>query len=206
MQAPRVKTPHPVHASASPLPCPPRWPCLRAGLSRGLRALIGCGGVALALLCATGAQAAPLHIRFSHVVAEDTPKGLAAHRFKVLVDQRSAGRIRVTVYPGARLYTDDDEMEALRLGAVEMLAPSLSKFGRVGFPEFELFDLPFLFDSMEAVRRITQGDIGARLLAQLGRQGMVGLGYLDNGFKQMSANRPLLTPADFKGLRMRVQS
>jgi C4-dicarboxylate-binding protein DctP len=168
-------------------------------------ALALCFGMGLTSLCATSAQAA-LHIRFSHVVAEDTPKGLAANRFKVLVDQRSAGRIRVTVYPDARLYRDDDEMEALRLGAVEMLAPSLSKFGRVGFPEFELFDLPFLFDSMEDVRRITQGQIGERLLAQLGRQGMVGLGYLDNGFKQMSANKPLLTPADFKGLRMRVQS
>ncbi len=172
-----------------------RWP----------QALALCCSIALSLLCASGAQAA-LHIRFSHVVAEDTPKGLAANRFKVLVDQRSAGRIRVTVYPDARLYRDDDEMEALRLGAVEMLAPSLSKFGRVGFPEFELFDLPFLFDNMDEVRRITQGDIGERLLAQLGRQGMVGLGYLDNGFKQMSANKPLLAPADFKGLRMRVQS
>ncbi len=146
-------------------------------------------------------------IRFSHVVAEDTPKGLAANRFQVLVNSDPpGGASAVTVYPDARLYRDDDEMEALRLGAVEMLAPSLSKFGRVGFPEFELFDLPFLFDSMEDVRRITQGEIGARLLAQLGRQGMVGLGYLDNGFKQMSANKPLLTPVDFKGLRMRVQS
>ena len=145
-------------------------------------------------------------IRFSHVVAEDTPKGLAANRFKALVEQRSDGRIRVDIYPGASRYNDNDEMEALRLGAVEMLAPSLSKFGRIGFPEFELFDLPFLFDSIDDVRRISQGPIGRRLLVQLGRQGLVGLGYFDNGFKQMSANRPLLEPTDFRGLRMRVQS
>ncbi|MBE2263322.1 MAG: TRAP transporter substrate-binding protein [Burkholderiaceae bacterium] len=145
-------------------------------------------------------------IRFSHVVAEETPKGLAANRFKALVEQRSDGRIRVDIYPGASRYNDNDEMEALRLGAVEMLAPSLSKFGRIGFPEFELFDLPFLFDSIEDVRRISQGPIGRRLLVQLGRQGLVGLGYFDNGFKQMSANRPLLEPTDFLGLRMRVQS
>ncbi len=153
----------------------------------------------------TGARA-ELLIRFSHVVARDTPKGLAVERFKQLVEQRSAGRIRVTVYPDGQLYGDLDEMEALRLGAVEMLAPSVSKFGRVGFPEFELFDLPFLFEQLQNVRRISQGSIGQRLLDSLSRQGMVGLGFFDNGFKQMSANRPLLTPQDFRGLRMRVQS
>lgn len=159
----------------------------------------------LLTLGGTPAQAALL-IRVSHVVAEETPKGLAMNRFKALVEQRSAGQIRVTIYPAAQLYRDHDEMEALRLGAVDILAPSLSKFGRIGFPEFELFDLPFLFDSVEQVRRITQGPIGQRLLARLGRQGVTGLGYLDNGFKHMSANRPLLEPADFKGLRMRIQS
>lgn len=158
----------------------------------------------LVLLGASSANAALL-IRISHVVAEETPKGLAMHRFKELVEQRSAGQIRVVVYPAGQLYGDHDEIEALRLGAVDMLAPSLSKFGRIGFPEFELFDLPFLFDSVQSVRRITQGPIGQRLLERLSRQGMTGLGYLDNGFKQMSANRPLLAPADFRGLRMRVQ-
>lgn len=153
-----------------------------------------------------GAANSELVIRFSHVVARDTPKGLAVERFKELLERSSAGRIRVAVYPAARLYSDLDEMEALRLGAVEMLAPSLSKFGRVGFPEFELFDLPFLFGQLQDVRRITQGPIGQRLLGSLTRQGMVGLGFFDNGFKQMSANRPLLAPRDFQGLRMRVQS
>ncbi len=145
-------------------------------------------------------------IRFSHVVARDTPKGLAVERFKSLVEQRSGGRIRVTVYPAARLYGDLDEMEALRLGAVEMLAPSLSKFGPIGFPEFELFDLPFLFERIADVHRVTEGEVGRRLLDSLQRQGLVGLGFFDNGFKQMSANRPLREPGDFKGLRMRVQA
>ncbi len=149
---------------------------------------------------------AELVIRFSHVVARDTPKGLAVERFKRLVEQSSGGQIRVVIYPAARLYGDLDEVEALRLGAVEMLAPSLSKFGRIGFPEFELFDLPFLFEQLPDVRRITQGPIGRRLLDSLSRQGLVGLGFFDNGFKQMSANRPLLAPKDFSGLRMRVQS
>ena len=145
-------------------------------------------------------------LRFSHVVAEETPKGLAAQRLKALVEQRSGGRIRVLLYPDGQLYGDQDEMQALQLGAVDMLAPSLSKFGRIGFPEFELFDLPFLFGHVADVRRITQGPLGQRLLQRLGRQGLTGLGFFDNGFKQMSANRPLLAPADFAGLRMRVQA
>ncbi len=145
-------------------------------------------------------------LRFSHVVAQETPKGLAAQRFKTLTEQRSDGRIQVLLYPDGQLYGDQDEIQALQLGAVDMLAPSLSKFGRIGFPEFELFDLPFLFGQVADVRRITQGPLGKRLLDRLGRQGLTGLGYFDNGFKQMSANRPLLAPADFAGLRMRVQA
>lgn len=163
--------------------------------------------LALAAVCLSWPAAARAErvIRFSHVVARDTPKGLAVERFRHLVEQASGGAIRVAVYPAARLYGDLDEMEALRLGAVEMLAPSLSKFGRIGFPEFELFDLPFLFEQLSDVRRITQGPIGQRLLGSLERHGLIGLGFFDNGFKQMSANRPLLAPADFSGLRMRVQ-
>ncbi len=145
-------------------------------------------------------------LRFSHVVAEETPKGLAANRFKVLVEQRTGGRIAVQVYPNAQLYGDLDEMQALQLGAVDLVAPSLSKFGRIGLPEFELFDLPFLFENLNAVRRVTQGNLGNKLLTGLQRQGLVGLGFFDNGFKQMSANRPLLEPIDFVGLRMRVQA
>lgn len=145
-------------------------------------------------------------LRFSHVVAEETPKGLAASHFKGLVEQRSGGRIGVQVFPNAELYGDHDEIQALQLGAVDLVAPSLSKFGRIGLPEFELFDLPFLFDDLAAVRRISLGPLGKKLLQGLPRQGLVGLGFFDNGFKQMSANRPLLEPGDFVGLRMRVQA
>ncbi|MBA3056635.1 MAG: DctP family TRAP transporter solute-binding subunit [Gammaproteobacteria bacterium] len=168
--------------------------------------LRGLSAAALASTSLKTLAAQGITLRFSHVVAEETPKGLAANRFKLLLEQRSGGRIQVQVYPNAELYGDHDEMQALQLGAVDLLAPSLSKFGRIGFPEFELFDLPFLFDSVADVRRITQGRLGQRLLARLSHQGLVGLGYFDNGFKQMSANRPLLAPADFVGLRMRVQA
>lgn len=166
-------------------------------------------GLAGAALLATPVKAAPdkgVLLRVSHVVAHETPKGLATSHFKALLEQRSGGRIQVRIYPDSQLYSDHDEIQALQLGAVEMLAPSLSKFGRIGFPEFELFDLPFLFTDVAAVRRITQGPLGQRMLDRLSRQGIVGLGYFDNGFKQMSANRPLLAPADFVGLRMRVQA
>lgn len=165
-------------------------------------------GAALGWAGATaGAQpGAALTIRWSHVVAEDTPKGLAAQRFRALVQERTGGRIAVAVYPEGQLYGDHDEVQALQLGAVEILAPSLSKFGRIGFPEFELFDLPYLFPDMASVRRITQGPLGHRLLQRLQRQRLVGLGFMDNGFKHMSANRPLLEVADFAGQRLRIQA
>ena len=153
-------------------------------------------------------SAAPVEvvIRFSHVVAQDTPKGQMVQRLGELVAQRSGGRMRVEIFPDSQLYGDEDEMEALKLGAVEMLAPSLSKFGNVGLPEFEVFDLPYLFTSTSQVQGLMQGPVGQRLLAKLERQQMVGLGFLDNGFKQMSARKPLRSPADYKNLRLRVQS
>lgn len=168
--------------------------------------LAACVGSSLLTRPADGAAQPQIKLRFSHVVANETPKGLAAIRFKTLVEQRSAGRIGVQVFPNGQLYGDHDEMRALQLGAVDMVAPSLSKFGRIGLPEFELFDLPFLFDDLASVRRITLGPLGLKLLDGLQRQGLVGLGFFDNGFKQMSANRPLLMPGDFVGLRMRVQA
>ncbi len=177
-----------------------RRPLLAGGLAM-LGGLAGLTGTAPAL-----AVRPELLLRFSHVVAAGTPKGQMALHFQRLVAQRSAGRIRVEVYPDSQLYGDEDELEALRLGAVELLAPSLSKFGQVGLPEFEVFDLPFLFEDMAQVRRVTQGAVGRQLLERLGHQQMVGLGFLDGSFKQISANRPLRKPADFKGLRLRVQA
>lgn len=152
------------------------------------------------------AQHAPMLVRFSHVVASDTPKGQMVERFKALLEQRSGGRFRVAVYPDSQLYGDQDEIEALQLGAVEMLAPSLSKFSAMGVNGFEVFDLPFLFQDLDQVRCVTHGAIGRELLRDLERHRMVGLGFLDNGFKQMSAHRPLRETADFKGLRLRIQS
>ena len=159
-----------------------------------------------AALAAPAGAPAPVLVRFSHVVAHDTPKGRMALRFQALVQARSGGRLRVEVFPDSQLYGDEDEMEALQLGAVEMLAPSLSKFGAVGIPEFELFDLPFLFDDLAQVRCVTQGRTGRQLLGRLPAQQMVGLGFLDNGFKQMSAGRPVQNLQDFRGLRLRVQA
>jgi len=163
---------------------------------------------ALALGPVQGAQdtAAPIVIRFSHVVAADTPKGKGAEYFKRLVEQRSQGRIRVEVYPNSQLYKDKEELEALQLGSVQMLAPSVSKFGPIGVKEFEAFDLPYLFDDYAAVHKVTRGPIGESMLGHLKSHGMIGLSFWDNGFKEFTANTPLRRPEDFKGLKMRVKS
>jgi len=163
--------------------------------------------VALAATLTINAWAqAPIVIKFSHVVATDTPKGQAAERFKLLAEKATAGRVKVEVYPNSQLYKDKEELEALQLGAVQMLAPSLAKFGPLGVKEFEVFDLPYLFADKEALHRVTEGPVGKGLLQKLDGKGIVGLAYWDNGFKVMSANKPLRSPADFKGVKMRVQA
>jgi len=162
------------------------------------------GAVALSLSIA--AQAQPIIIKFSHVVAVDTPKGKAAERFKQLAEERTKGRVKVEVYPNSQLYKDGEEMEALQLGSVQLLAPSLAKFGPLGVREFEVFDLPYIFDSYADLHKVTDGAVGKMLFDKLGSKGIVGLAYWDNGFKVMSANKPLRTPADFKGLKLRIQS
>ncbi len=163
---------------------------------------------ALAAIClAQPVQAqAPIVIKFSHVVAPDTPKGKGAQRFKELVEQRSAGKVKVEVYPNSQLYKDKEELEALQLGAVQMLAPSLAKFGPLGVKDFEVFDLPFIFKDTAAFRAVTEGPVGAALFKKLEAKGIQGLAYWDNGATHMSANRPLRAVADFKGLKMRIQS
>ncbi|WP_020655630.1 TRAP transporter substrate-binding protein [Massilia niastensis] len=150
--------------------------------------------------------ARPIVIKFSHVVAPDTPKGRAAERFKELAEQMTDGKVKVEVYPNSSLYKDREELEALQLGAVQMLAPSLAKFSPLGVREFEAFDLPYIFPSKAALYAVTEGRIGKNLLRKLEPKGITGLAYWDNGFKVMSANRPLLAPKDFKGLRMRIQA
>jgi C4-dicarboxylate-binding protein DctP len=149
---------------------------------------------------------APIVIKFSHVVATDTPKGRAAERFKDLAEKMTKGRVKVEVYPNSQLYKDKEELEALQLGAVQMLAPSLAKFAPLGVKEFEVFDLPYIFPSKAALYTVTEGEIGKSLLMKLEPKGITGLAYWDNGFKVMSANKPLHMPADFRGLKMRIQS
>jgi C4-dicarboxylate-binding protein DctP len=159
-----------------------------------------------ATISATAFAQPPIVIKFSHVVAPDTPKGQAAERFKLLAENNTKGRVRVEVYPNSQLYKDKEELEALQLGAVQMLAPSLAKFSPLGVKEFAVFDLPYIFPSKAALYAVTEGPIGKSLLAKLAPKGITGLAFWDNGFKVMSANKPLHTPADFKGLKMRIQA
>ncbi|MDQ1829604.1 MULTISPECIES: TRAP transporter substrate-binding protein [Massilia] len=163
--------------------------------------------VALAAAASFNAWAqAPIVIKFSHVVATDTPKGQAAERFKMLAEKATMNRVKVEVYPNSQLYKDKEELEALQLGAVQMLAPSLAKFGPLGVKEFEAFDLPYIFPSKAALYSVTEGPIGKGLLQKLEPKGITGLAYWDNGFKVMSANKQLRVPADFRGQKLRIQS
>ncbi len=164
--------------------------------------------VASVLLAAAGAVSAqqPIVIKFSHVVAVDTPKGKGAEYFKKLAEERTKGRVKVEVYPNSSLFKDGEEMESLQLGSVQMLAPSLAKFGPLGAREFEVFDLPFIFDDYAELHKVTGGPVGAALFKKLESKGIIGLAYWDNGFKVMSANKPIRAVADYKGLKMRIQS
>ena len=148
----------------------------------------------------------PIVIKFSHVVAADTPKGKGAEFFKKLAEEKTKGRVKVEVYANSQLYKDGEELQMLQLGSVQMLAPSVSKFGPLGAREFEIFDLPYIFDNREELHRVTQGKVGQTLFKKLEAKGLLGLAYWDNGFKDMSANKPLRMPADFRGLKMRIQS
>src|SRR6201986_5217475 len=163
----------------------------------------------VAVLALTGPASAadsPIVLKFSHVVASDTPKGKAADKFKELAEKYTNGRVKVEVYPNSTLYKDKEELEALQLGAVQMLAPSNSKFGPIGIKEFEVFDLPYILPDLKTLRKVTDGPLGARLLKLLDAKGMTGLAYWDNGFKEMSANKRLVAPSDYKGLKFRIQS
>jgi C4-dicarboxylate-binding protein DctP len=161
-------------------------------------ALLAFGGSALAQQ--------PIVIKFSHVVALDTPKGKAAEYFKKLAEERTKGRVKVEVYPNSQLYKDGEEMEALQLGSVQMLAPSVAKFGPLGAREFEVFDLPYIFDSFAELHKVTDGPVGKKLFKKLETKNITGLAFWDNGFKDFSANRALRLPGDVKGLKMRIQS
>ena len=162
-------------------------------------------GLALGFTGAVANAADPIVIKFSHVVAENTPKGRMANKFKELAEAALPGKVTVEVYPNSQLFGDDKVLEAMLLGDVQIAAPSLSKFSRYT-KQLDIFDLPFLFQDMAAVDRFQQGPDGQKLLDSLKKKGLVGLGYLHNGMKQMSAHKPLRTPADAKGLKMRIQA
>ena len=162
--------------------------------------------VAALALAGPAAAQSPIIIKFSHVVASNTPKGAAAEKFKELAEKYTDGKVKVEIYPNSTLYKDKEELEALQLGAVQMLAPSNSKFGPIGVREFEVFDLPYILPDLATLRKVTDGPLGAKLLKLLQPKGMTGLAYWDNGFKQMTANRKLISPDDYKGLKFRVQS
>jgi C4-dicarboxylate-binding protein DctP len=166
------------------------------------------GLTAAAILAAAGTVCAQqtIVVKFSHVVAVDTPKGKGAEYFKKLAEERTKGRVKIEVYPNSSLFKDGEEMEALQLGSVQMLAPSLAKFGPLGVREFEVFDLPYLFGSYDELHKVTEGPVGKNLFKKLESKGIVGLAYWDNAFKDFSANKPLHAPADYKGLKMRIQS
>jgi C4-dicarboxylate-binding protein DctP len=160
---------------------------------------------AVLVLTPAVASADPIVIKYSHVVAEQTPKGQAALKFKELAEKKFPGRVEVQVFPNSQLFGDGKEMEALLLGDVQIIAPSLSKFSKYT-PKLQVFDLPFLFDNLQAVDRFQAGPHGQALLDSMNDKGLKGLGYLHNGMKQLSANKPLRLPADAKGLKFRIQS
>ncbi len=159
----------------------------------------------VALAFGMAAQAAPIVIKYSHVVADITPKGKAALKFKELAEKALPGKVEVQVFPNSQLFGDGKELEALLLGDVQIIAPSLAKFGKYT-PKLQIFDLPFLFDDIQAVDRFQASPDGQSLLNSMNKKGITGLGYLHNGMKQFSANTKLLMPTDAKGLKFRIQA
>lgn len=168
-----------------------------------MKPIITLAGLVLAVASAF-AQAEPIVIKFSHVVAEDTPKGKGALLFKRLAEERLPGQVSVEVYPNSSLYGDADELEALREDKVQLLAPSLAKFEQYT-KQVQVFDLPFLFDDLDAVNRFQKRAKGRQLLRSMETHNITGLAYWHNGMKQLSATRPLHRPADAAGLSFRIQ-
>ena len=161
-------------------------------------------GVAAVFMMAPAFADDPIVIKFSHVVANDTPKGKGALKFKELAEKYTNGKVKVEVYPNSSLYKDKEEIEALQLGSVQMLAPSTAKFAPLGVKEFEALDLPWLFKDDDTYAKAMKGPIGKWLFKKLEAKGITGLAYWDNGFHMVSANRPLIKPADFEGLKFRI--
>jgi len=164
--------------------------------------------VALAVVCFApigAAGADPIVIKFSHVVSPDAPKGKAALLFKQLAEKYTNGKVTVEVYPNSSLYKDKEELEALQLGSVQLLAPSISKFGPLGVKEFDVFDLPFLMVDDARAHQMTSSPMMADLNKKLEAKGVSPLAYWDNGTYVYTSNVPLISPDDFRGLKMRIQ-
>jgi C4-dicarboxylate-binding protein DctP len=166
--------------------------------------LLGAAAFAMASFALPANAAGPIVIKFSHVVANDTPKGKGALKFKELAEKYTHGKVKVAVYPNSTLYKDKEEIEALQLGSVQMLAPSTAKFAPLGVKEFEALDLPWLFKDEATYAAAMKGPIGKWLFDKLKKKGITGLAYWDNGFHMVSANRPLIHPSDFQGLKFRI--
>ena len=174
-------------------------------MSRNKRLLVSLM-VAVALAAsASMAMAKPIVIKFSHVVAENTPKGQMANKFKALVDERLSGKVVVEVFPNSQLFGDNKVLEVMLLGDVQMAAPALSKFEKYT-QSLQIFDLPFLFKNMTAVEKFQQGPVGQKMLMSMQKKGLIGLGYLHNGMKQISSNSPLRVPADAKDKKFRIMT
>ena len=170
------------------------------------RPLLAAACVAAFALSAPAAAQQPIVIKFSHVVAEHTPKGQGALKFKELAEKKLPGKVQVQVFPSSQLFGDAKELEALLLGDVQLIAPSLSKFDRYS-KKIQLFDLPFLFDDIDAVDRFQSSAKGQELLSSMKNRGLLGLAYWHNGMKQLSTNRDKLErPEDVKGLKFRIQA
>ncbi len=151
------------------------------------------------------AFADPIKLKFSHVVAENTPKGQMATKFKELVSERLKDKVVVEIFPNGQLFGDNKVLEALLLGDVHLASPSLSKFKKYT-KKLQIFDLPFLFNDMAAAEKFQQSDAGQSLLKTVEKKGLIGLGYMHNGMKQLSASKALHVPADADGLKFRIMS
>lgn len=167
--------------------------------------LVGLMVAVTMIASATVAMAGPIVIKFSHVVAENTPKGQMANKFKDLVAERLGDKVVVEVFPNSQLFGDDKVLEAMALGDVQMAAPALSKFEKYT-PSLQIFDLPFLFKDMTAVEKFQQGPVGQEMLMSMKDKGYIGLGYLHNGMKQISASSILRVPADAAGKKFRIMT
>lgn len=166
--------------------------------------LLAVAAAAIFVVPAAVQAQSPIVIKFSHVVANDTPKGKGALKFKELAEKYTDGKVKIEIYPNSSLYKDKEEIEALQLGSVQMLAPSTAKFAPLGIREFEALDLPWLFKDDETYSNAMKGTVGKWLFQKLEAKGITGLAYWDNGFHMVSSNRPLTKPEDFKGLKFRI--